>query len=164
MVVFSKAAQEAGAEATPIQRMTGSQRRQLIAQYVHFSLVGLSNAVVDLGILNLLLLIYPTDDSLILVVDNTIAVAAAILNSYIWNSRWTFRKAATGSRRERALFVAQGILNVVVNDLVLLGMTTVLEPKEDLGYLVISNLAKLVAMLTASTLSFFLLRTIVFRR
>lgn len=164
MVVFSKTAQEAEAERPPIQRMTARERRQLIAQYLHFSLVGLSNAVVDLGILNLLMLVHPTDDSLILVVDNTIAVAAAILNSYIWNSRWTFRKAATGSPRERALFMAQGILNVVVNDLVLLGMTAVLEPREDLNYLLLSNAAKLVAMLTASTLSFILLRTIVFRR
>jgi putative flippase GtrA len=164
MAAFSKAAQEAEAAPTPIQPLTVRQRRQLIVQYVRFSLVGLSNAIVDLGILNLLLRIRPTTDPFLLVLDNTIAVAAAILNSYIWNSRWTFRPAATGSSRERVLFVAQGILNVAVNDLVLLGMTAVLEPREDLGYLVISNLAKLVAMLTASTLSFFLLRTIVFRR
>lgn len=164
MVAFSKTAREVQVEQAPSKSTKSELRRKLIAQYVRFSLVGLSNAIVDLGILNLLLFLYPTDDPPILILDNTIAVAAAILNSYIWNSRWTFRPASTGSRREHILFVAQGLLNVVVNDLVLLAMANFLEPREDVGYLVISNVAKIVAMITASTLSFVLLRTVVFRR
>lgn len=145
-------------QATPVRP------RHVIGQYVRFIVVGLSNAVVDLGVLNLLLYLRPTHDPLMLVADNTIAVALAILNSYLWNTRWTFRLMVTGSARERALFVAQGGLNVVVNDVVLLAMTGVLQPTQGLWYLVASNAAKLIAMLTASTTSFILLRTVVFHR
>lgn len=143
---------------------TPDKPRYVIGQYVRFIVVGLSNAAVDLGVLNLLLYLRPTHDPLMLVADNTIAVALAILNSYLWNTRWTFRLMVTGSARERVLFVAQGGLNVVVNDAVLLAMTGVLQPTQGLWYLVASNTAKLIAMLTASTTSFILLRSVVFHR
>ena len=94
----------------------------LLGQYLRFVLVGLTNAVVDLAVLNLLLILYPTNDRLGLLAYNTVAVAAAILNSYVWNARWTFRATATGSRRERTLFAAQALVNVAVNNLVLLGI------------------------------------------
>ena len=135
-----------------------------IAQYARFTVVGLSNAAVDLGVLNALLYLHPTHDPLILVADNSLAVALAILNSYLWNTRWTFRPLATGSARQRALFIAQAILNILLNNAVLLLMTSLLHPTQGTAYLVASNVAKLIAMLTASTTSFMLLRTVVFRR
>jgi len=142
---------------------TVGKHRQVIAQYVQFSLVGLSNAVVDLGVLNLLLFLHPTNNSLILALDNSIAVALAIINSYLWNTRWTFHDEADGSNRQRALFVGQALLNIAINDLALLGMTSILRPSQGVWYLIGSNAAKLVAMVLASTTSFILLRTAVFQ-
>jgi putative flippase GtrA len=141
---------------------TAGNSHQIIAQYVQFSLVGLSNAVVDLGVLNLLLFMHPTNNPTILTVDNSVAVALAIINSYLWNTRWTFRTEADGSNRQRMLFIAQALVNIAVNDLVLLGMTSILRPSQGIWYLVGSNVAKLVAMVLASTISFVLLRTAVF--
>jgi putative flippase GtrA len=134
-----------------------------LKQFAAFTLVGLSNAVVDLGILNLLLLLMPTHAPGMLVLDNTIAVSLAILNSYLWNSRWTFRAAVTHTFCQRVLFLAQALLNVTLNDLMLVGLTQVLAPGHTLSFLVLSNLAKLGAMLTASLTSFLLLRLVVFR-
>ncbi len=134
-----------------------------IRQFAEFLLVGLSNAIVDLGILNLLLLLAPPHSSGMLVLENTIAVVLAILNSYLWNSRWTFRPYVTHEMRQRVLFVAQALLNVAINDLVLLGLTHVLGPGHGFSYLVTSNLAKLGAMFLASLTSFLLLRSVVFR-
>ena len=136
--------------------------RKIIAQYVQFSLVGLSNAVVDLGVLNLLLFLHPTNNPFVLTIDNSIAVALAIINSYLWNTRWTFRSEADGSNRQRVLFVGQALLNITINDLALLGMTSILRPSQGIWYLIGSNVAKLVAMVIASTTSFIILYTIVF--
>jgi putative flippase GtrA len=94
---------------------------------------------------------------------NTVAVSLAILNSYLWNTRWTFRNQVTHTWRQRALFVAQALLNIATNNLVLLAVTSVLPSSADATTLLVNNVAKLFAMVAASTLSFLLLRTVVFR-
>lgn len=131
-------------------------------QYARFLMVGVSNAVVDLAVLNALLWANPTRDPLTLVAYNTLAVALAILNSYLWNTRWTFRAEADHTNRERLLFTGQAIINILVNNLVLLGVTAVLPPTLGGTYLIWSNVAKLAAMIVASTSSFLLLRAVVF--
>jgi hypothetical protein len=51
---------------------------------------------------------------------------------------------------------------VAANNRILLGMTGVLPASQGLSALIASNLAKLAAMIVASTVSFLLLRTVVF--
>jgi len=133
-------------------------------QYLKFATIGLLNAVVDLGILNLLLLTWPTANPLGLTVENSLAVALAIANSYLWNSRWTFRLEADGSLRQIGLFVAQSLLNIGINDAALL-LTAGQVRQWHLGPAWVSvNLSKGVAMAFASSTSFFLMRLFVFRR
>ncbi len=132
-------------------------------QFLRFCVVGVSNAAVDLGALNLLLLLYPTRSDVTLLFYNTIAVALAILNSYLWNTRWTFHQQTTSSPRERALFVAQAVLNIAINNIVLFTMTDLLPTTTGEWSILTANLAKLAAMMTASSISFVLLRTVVFR-
>lgn len=132
-------------------------------QYLRFCAVGVSNAVVDLGALNLLLLLYPTTSDATLLLYNTIAVILAIMNSYLWNTRWTFHAQATSSRRERTLFVAQALLNILINNVVLYTMTDLLPTEAGDWSILTANLAKLAAMVAASSISFLLLRTVVFR-
>jgi putative flippase GtrA len=131
-------------------------------QYLRFCVVGVSNAAVDLGALNLLLLLYPTRSDVTLLVYNTIAVMLAIFNSYLWNTRWTFYEQATRSRRERTLFVAQALLNIAINNVVLFFMTDLLPTQTGEWSIFTANLAKLAAMVAASTISFLLLRSVVF--
>ncbi|HEY7834202.1 MAG TPA: GtrA family protein [Ktedonobacterales bacterium] len=138
-------------------------RRTALDQYAQFTLVGVTNAVVDLGVLNLLLALHPTRSPLPLLLDNTLAVALAILNSYLWNTRWTFRAGVTHRRSQRALFVAQALLNIAINNVVLLAVANVLPPSLSVSTFVLNNIAKLAAMLAASTCSFLLLRLVVFR-
>lgn len=141
-----------------------SRHRSEGRQYARFLIVGVSNAVVDLAVLNALLWADPTRNPLTLVAYNTFAVALAILNSYLWNTRWTFRAEATHTNRERLLFLGQAIINILVNNLVLLGATELLPTTQGVTFLIWSNIAKLAAMIVASTLSFLLLRAVVFHR
>lgn len=132
-------------------------------QYAQFAAVGLLNAAVDLGILNLLLWVWPTTDPVGLTVENSLAVALAITNSYLWNSRWTFRPQADGSLRQMTLFVAQSLLNIAINDLALI-LTAGQVRQLHLGPAWVSvNLSKGAAMAFASSTSFIIMRLVVFR-
>ncbi len=131
-----------------------------------FLAVGASNAVVDLGVFNFFVLVHPTRSAGLNVVYNTVAVIGAIINSYFWNSRWTFSdviERAGGRWRQRLLFFAQGGINLAVSDIVVLGLALVLARSRVLPAELVSNLSKVVAMFTASAVSYLLMHYVVFR-
>ena len=144
---------------------TAAPVRRVLAwrQYGQFATVGFVNAAVDLGILNILMAVFPTTSRLGLTVENSLAVALAILNSYLWNTRWTFRRQADGSARQLTLFVAQSVLNIGINDLVLILTAGQVHALHIGPHWVKVNLAKGVAMAFASSMSFFVMRLVVFR-
>jgi putative flippase GtrA len=109
--------------------------------------------------------VFPTEDLNVLVLYNSLGVALAILNSYLWNTRWTFRAAvARGGRvrRQQLLFLGQALLNVAVNDAVVATLTRLLFYQTFLSESASSNLAKLVGMLAASLSSFLIMKYVVF--
>jgi putative flippase GtrA len=126
-------------------------------------MVGAANAVVDLVVLNGLLLLNPTNSQGLLAAYNTVAVLAAIVNSYVLNRRFTFRDCSTGSRQEQLLFGVQALVNIVVNDAVVVWLTTFLAHVGKLPVLLSGNFAKALAMLIASSVSFVLMKCLVFR-
>ena len=132
-------------------------------RYAQFSLIGGSNALVDLGVLNLLL-VWPTRSPEILVVFNVAALVFSNANSYLWNTLWTFRHQARHDARQVGLFTAQGVLNVAVGGLLLWLLAHWIVAHTDLSPLTGGNVAKFVSMAGASTLSFVLLRFFVFRK
>jgi membrane-associated phospholipid phosphatase len=73
---------------------TGEPLPETGVKYAKFSLVGISNALVDLGVMNLLLLVHPTRSPEVLVGYNLVALALTNSNSYLWNTLWTFRHHA----------------------------------------------------------------------
>ena len=134
-------------------------------QFSRFVTVGVTNSIVDFGVFNLLFAVYPTRNIQVLVLYNSIAVALAILNSYLWNTRWTFRAGVVqGSRghRQRILFIAQALLNVGVNDVVVAVLTRLLLYQTFLNATDSSNLSKLVAMIVASLSSFLIMKYVVY--
>ncbi len=81
-------------------------------RYTQFSLVGGTNALVDIGVLNLILLLDPTRAPGKLVLYNAVALVLANANSYLWNTLWTFRHHARHDARQLSMFAAQAALNV----------------------------------------------------
>jgi putative flippase GtrA len=137
-------------------------------QFGRFATVGIANAAIDLGVFNLLDALNPTRKSLMLVAYNTVAVVAALTNSYWWNSLWTFKRTTPGrprwsSRMRRLLFVIQGILNIGVNDAVVAGVAIALGSSAMLAPAVVANISKVAGMISASLVSFAAMRLIVFR-
>ncbi|OPG15779.1 hypothetical protein B2M26_09175 [Ferroacidibacillus organovorans] len=137
--------------------------RRVTNQYANFLLVGVSSVFVDIAVLNGLLLLSPHASGWTLTLDNTLSVIAAIANSYLFNTRITFRREATGHVRQRVLFILQALINIALNDLVLNQMTSIAL---QMGFkpLFATNIGKGFAMLVASSVTFFLLRTVVFAK
>ena len=137
-------------------------QKQTGVKYAQFSLVGASNMLVDVGTLNLFLLLWPTHSPELLVVYNVGALILANANSYLWNTLWTFRHQARHDAKQVSLFTAQGLLNVGVSNLLLWLTAHGLKAYTDLSPWVSGNVAKVVSMVVASTLSFLFLRYFVF--
>jgi putative flippase GtrA len=134
-------------------------------RFSKFTIVGFSNAVVDIGTLNLFLWLASTRDPSVLVLYNGVALLLANLNSYVWNTRWTFRsRAKRNDFRQRSLFALQVLINMVIsNGLFWIMIRPVLIHTEVPAYLA-GNVAKIISILVASTIGFFFMRYVVFSR
>jgi putative flippase GtrA len=144
----------------------GSMResqKQTSKKYAQFSLVGLSNMLVDVGMLNLLLLLAPTGSPELLVLYNLAALVLANANSYLWNTLWTFKEQARHDAKQAGMFTAQGLLNVALGSALLWLAARGLGAYTDLPPWVGSNVAKAFSTVTASTVSFLFLRLFVFK-
>ena len=134
------------------------------AKYARFSAVGLSNMLVDFGALNLLLFLSPTSSPELLVLYNAAALILANANSYLWNTLWTFRHQARHDPKQVGLFTAQGVFNVALGSALLWLAAHGLRAYTELSPWLSGNLAKVISMVSASTISFLFLRFFVFRR
>ncbi|WP_077307789.1 GtrA family protein [Terribacillus halophilus] len=135
-------------------------------QILQFTSIGVLNAAVDLVVLNILLLIWPTKNNLLLLLFNTISYLACIWNSYYWNSRFTFRHQKQSSTMEKGMFLAQGLVALVISNLVFLAALSILRSLTfvTLPAYVDNNIAKVLAMFLSSASSFLFMKYIVFKR
>lgn len=124
--------------------------------------MGVGNALVDVGTLNLLLWLFPAGGTPRIVAYNGVALLLANANSYLWNTLWTFGDKARGDWRQRVLFAGQALVNVAINaGLFWLTISLVLG-YADLSSTVAGNVAKVLSTVVAFTVSFFILRHLVF--
>ncbi|KMM39513.1 GtrA family protein [Guptibacillus hwajinpoensis] len=132
-------------------------------QVMSFSAIGVMNALVDIGALNLLMLFFPTDDRIQLIVYNTIAYTLAITNSYFWNAKLTFPSKAIHDRKQVLLFLVQAIIALGISNLVFYGALLIFEWLTFPRYIE-RNISKGLAMLLSSASSFFMMKHLVFPR
>jgi putative flippase GtrA len=129
-----------------------------------FTVVGVVNASVDILTLNLFLWFAPTRDPSLLALYNGVALVLANLNSYVWNTRWTFRGRATSDARQRLLFTLQALINISVSNGLFWVLVRPILVYTDVPAYLAGNTAKVVSVLVASVLSFFMMRYLVFSR
>jgi putative flippase GtrA len=146
-----------------VGRPMRESQKQTGVKYAQFSAVGFSNMLVDVGVLNLLLLVVPTRSPELLVLYNVGALILANANSYLWNTLWTFKDQARHDARQVGLFTAQGLMNVAVGSALLWLAAHGLRAYTDLSPWLGGNAAKAISTVSASTVSFLFLRLFVFR-
>jgi putative flippase GtrA len=133
-------------------------------RFSKFSLVGLSNAAVDIGVLNMFLWLQPTREPGLLFLFNGIALVLANANSYLWNTMWTFRGQSNPGPRQTTLFIVQAIANITVSNGIFFALIRPLLTDTDIPAYLVGNVAKVISIVVASTMSFFLMRYLVFSR
>jgi putative flippase GtrA len=134
-------------------------------RFSKFTVVGFINAIVDIGTLNLFLWLASTRDPSVLALYNGVALVLANLNSYVWNTRWTFKgRAKRGNLRQRVLFTGQALLNILVSNGLFFVLIRPILTYTDVPAYLAGNVAKIVSVVVASTISFFVLRYVVFTR
>lgn len=144
-------------------RASGEPLPEASVQYAKFSVVGISNALVDLGTINVLLLLFPTRSAATLVLYNLVALTLANINSYLWNTLWTFRDRSRRNVRQLGMFALQAVISIGVGNVVLYLVAHWLASYSALPSLAVGDLSKLASMFVGSTTSFLLLRSFVFR-
>ncbi len=131
-------------------------------RFSKFSIVGFTNALVDIGVLNLLLWLEPTRDAYMLAIYNGVALVLANVNSYLGNTMWTFRGRANHSRRQTSLFLIQALINISVSNGLFYLLVRFLLIYDVMPAWIAGNTAKIISVVIASTISFFLMRYVVF--
>lgn len=81
-------------------------------QIIRYMVVGLSNAAINVGVLNLLIQVFGVP----LVIANTVSASLAITNGYIWHKYWTFNDRSNAHLRQLPLFIAVNVLWVALSD------------------------------------------------
>jgi putative flippase GtrA len=99
-----------------------SHRREhfhLLKQLTRFGLVGGLNTLIDILALNVLLLLWPTSNTLQILAYNALAYGVGAGNSFVCNKYWTFKRRQRVSRREIARFLATTLLGMLLNSAML---------------------------------------------
>ncbi len=91
----------------------------MFVKFIKFNIVGVMNTALDLGIFALLTWIGVGEG-----LAKTVSYSCGVLNSYFWNSRWTFKQEHKKSAREFLLFVLVNLFSYAVARLVLQGSLT----------------------------------------
>ena len=132
-------------------------------RFSKFTVVGFFSAVVDIGTLNLFLWLASTRDPAVLALYNGVALMLANVNSYVWNTRWTFRtRAKRRDLRQRILFTLQALFNLSLSNALFFVLVHPILVYTDVPAYLAGNVSKIISVVVASTISFFLLRYLVF--
>lgn len=136
--------------------------KSLMFEYYKYSIVGISCAIIDLGLLNGFIYFFPTQKTSWLTLYNTTAYTFAVLNSYIWNSKYTF-KVKRNARQFLGFIIQAAVSLVIANFVFLLGLW-LFGFFHTISVWLITNMAKMISMFLSSTASFLFNKFLVFRK
>jgi putative flippase GtrA len=143
--------------------LTGPSIANVLAQLFRFVIVGGFNTLVDLLIFNLLVWQWPTQDSGVLVVYNTLAYLAGAVNSFFLNKNWTFKQRSITTSGQVTRFMLVTGLGAACNNAFLWLATNILTSLSLNGFLW-SNVAKISAIAGSVGVSYIGMRFGVFAK
>ena len=78
-----------------------------LKQFLKFNVVGILNTAIDLLVFALFNSVFGFGDAL----SKTVSYSCGVLNSYLWNSRWTFKQEQKRTKKEFLLFVLVNLVS-----------------------------------------------------
>jgi len=133
----------------------------MIKQLIRYSIVGVSNATLDIGMLNLLVQVFHWQ----LIPANTLSAALAITNGYIWHKYWTFGDKRSNHLQQLPLFVTVNLIWIVIYDvLVHFGTLLISNHFPNWPYWWQFNSAKIISALIFTFCSYLTYKFIIFKK
>ena len=103
-------------------------RKRLSGKVLRFGLVGGLNTLMDLLILNILLLLFPTNSTPIILVYSALAYSLGAVNSFLLNKYWTFGYRQKTTWREVVRFIVTTLCGIGWSSIILWLASRVLHP------------------------------------
>ncbi len=135
----------------------------IVVQFLRFCVVGSLNTLVDVLAFNLLIWMFPTQDSGLLVIFNSLAYLIGAVNSFCWNKIWTFRQRSEASNVQIIRFALVTSLGIICND-AFLWLATTIFMSLSLTSILWLNVAKVCAIAGSVTVSYIGMRFGVFTK
>jgi putative flippase GtrA len=139
----------------------------LLKQIIRFVVVGFINTGIDFGVLNLLMFLTGIYGGRWIILLNSISFTVAVINSYLWNKYWTFKKegSETGQiAREFSQFLAISIVGILLNSGIVYAITTLVSPLFGLSSALWANFAKVLATVVSMVWNFAGYKFFVFKK
>jgi len=136
----------------------------ILWQAAKFVLVGALNTFVDLGVLNILILITGIATGTLYSVFKGISFIVAVINSYFWNKHWTFRKKESSDpKKEFTQFFIVSLIGFGINVGVASLVVNLIGPQFELSENIWGNVGAILATLCVMTWNFLGYKFIVFK-
>ncbi len=91
------------------------QERPAVRQFMKFGIVGVMNTIIDYLIFSGLVYLF----HVYFLIANVISFSVAVMNSYIFNRRWTFRSDNPAWRKEATKFLAVNLIGLGLSEVLL---------------------------------------------
>ena len=127
-------------------------------------LVGISNTLIDLSILNLLMMLSGVASGLFYVLFKALSFSSATVNSYFWNKAWTFEKEGGAEGKEFTKFYTVALGGLVIHLIVSALVVNVVGPQFGASEQVWGTVGGLVSALVAFLWDFFGYKFLVFKK
>lgn len=136
----------------------------VVFQFGKFITIGASNTAIDLGILNILLLVTGVHKGVFYSVFKAISFIVAMINSYFWNKFWTFND--TGKRgigRQFLSFLVVSGIGFGIDVIIATVIVNFVEPLAGATHDTWANIGAIVAFATTVLWNFLGYKFFVFR-
>jgi putative flippase GtrA len=140
------------------------QRFAVLWQFAKFGLIGVSNTALNFGVFNILIHLTGVTKGLTLSLFSALAFLTALINSYIWNSHWSFQNNNPRTPKEFFQFFAVTFTGLLINSLIIYIVTQHIPPVGGISAVVWANVANLIATLVVMFWNFSGFKFIVFKK
>jgi putative flippase GtrA len=134
-------------------------------QLAKFGAVGAANFAVDFGVLNLLIFATGVASGWTFTLFKSISFVVAVINSFIWNKKWTFKKkGGEGTGKDFFQFLFVSVIGLLLNAGTASFIVNVVGPMGTMGDKTWANIATAVASVVVLTWNFLGYKFIVFKK
>lgn len=135
----------------------------IIWQFAKFIISGSLSALIDLGILNLLMFLSGITFGILFIVFKGISFLIALTNSYFWNKNWTFEKKE-GTIKEASNFFIISAIGFIINVSIAFIVVNIVGPKFGVSLTQWANIGSITAILIAMFWNFIGFKFLVFKK